>query len=233
MTLPDSPAEIGLRERKRAETRARFARAAFDLARTRGVDGFTIDELADAVGVARRTFFNHFTSKEEAVSHIVAMKVHEALASLAHPGATLGLDDCRVIESFGRTGLLGTIAQVTRALLAPDVITLFRQFGELTFTHPTLIPLARQVEEEARQRAAEVLRSPEFGALDPLAARLVPGVVVSTVAAVIQREIAVTELDGPIEGAMTIDELVEQILTFLTQGIGTTGVRSHPDHPTA
>ncbi|SED81868.1 TetR/AcrR family transcriptional regulator [Ruania alba] len=211
MMPPDTE---GLRERKRAETRARFARTAFELASERGLDGFTVDELAEATDVARRTFFNHFTSKEEAVSHVVAMKVHETLASLVRPGATPGAR-----EPVGRSGLLSTIAQITRALLAPDVISLFRRFGDLAVAHPALVPLARQVEEDARQHAAAMLARPEFGALDPLLARLVPGVVVSAVAAVIQREIAVTEIDGPIEGALSTDALVEQILTFLTHGI--------------
>jgi len=33
----------------------------------RGLNGFTIEELCDEVGVSRRTFFNYFPSKEEAV----------------------------------------------------------------------------------------------------------------------------------------------------------------------
>jgi AcrR family transcriptional regulator len=33
----------------------------------RGLNGFTIEELCDEVGISRRTFFNYFPSKEEAV----------------------------------------------------------------------------------------------------------------------------------------------------------------------
>ena len=33
----------------------------------RGLSGFTIDELCEEAGIARRTFFNYFPSKEEAV----------------------------------------------------------------------------------------------------------------------------------------------------------------------
>ncbi len=210
----------GLRERKRAQTRAQLARDAFTFARERGVDGFTIDEVAEATGVARRTFFNHFSSKEEAISHVVAMAVHESLAELVHPGATPGVDDCAVIEAFGRSDLLETIGRVTRALLSPDVVTTFRQFADLAGSHPSVLPHVRQVEAQARERAAELLANPSFGALDPFVARLVPGVVISALSTVVLRESHVTEIDGPAPHAVSTDEFVAQLLHFITTGIG-------------
>ncbi len=50
-----------------AERRAQLARRARELAVERGLHGFTVDELCDDVGLSRRTFFNHFPSKEQAV----------------------------------------------------------------------------------------------------------------------------------------------------------------------
>jgi AcrR family transcriptional regulator len=41
--------------------------AAQELAIERGYDGFTLDDLAESVGVSRRTLFNHVAGKEEAV----------------------------------------------------------------------------------------------------------------------------------------------------------------------
>ncbi|SMH44533.1 transcriptional regulator, TetR family [Rathayibacter oskolensis] len=49
------------------ERRALLAARARELAVERGLGGFTIDELCDDVGVSRRTFFNYFPSKEQAV----------------------------------------------------------------------------------------------------------------------------------------------------------------------
>jgi AcrR family transcriptional regulator len=57
----------GLRERKKQATRAALADAAWNLAVERGVGAVTIDEIAQAADVSPRTFFNYFSSKEEAV----------------------------------------------------------------------------------------------------------------------------------------------------------------------
>jgi AcrR family transcriptional regulator len=49
------------------ERREAIARSARDLTAERGFTGFTIEELCEEVGISRRTFFNYFPSKEDAV----------------------------------------------------------------------------------------------------------------------------------------------------------------------
>ena len=60
-------AMTGLRERKKAATRAALGEAAWSLCVEHGFDGVTVEQIARAAGVSLRTFFNYFSSKEEAV----------------------------------------------------------------------------------------------------------------------------------------------------------------------
>ncbi|NJC21737.1 AcrR family transcriptional regulator [Arthrobacter pigmenti] len=57
----------GLRERKRRATRSAICTTARRLTAERGLAGFTVEELCELVGVSRRTFFNYFPSKEDAI----------------------------------------------------------------------------------------------------------------------------------------------------------------------
>lgn len=57
----------GLRERKKAATRLALHRAAVNLATEVGLDRVTVEAIADAAMVSRRTFSNYFSSKEEAL----------------------------------------------------------------------------------------------------------------------------------------------------------------------
>ncbi|CEA07462.1 Bacterial regulatory proteins, tetR family [Arthrobacter saudimassiliensis] len=57
----------GLRERKRRATRIAITEAARALTAAHGVGGFTVEELCEEVGISRRTFFNYFPAKEDAI----------------------------------------------------------------------------------------------------------------------------------------------------------------------
>ncbi|MFK4759293.1 TetR/AcrR family transcriptional regulator [Microbacterium sp. ZW T5_45] len=62
----DTSAE-SLRERNKRETSRTLTDAARRLTAEKGFGGFTVEELCSEVGVSRRTFFNYFASKENAV----------------------------------------------------------------------------------------------------------------------------------------------------------------------
>ena len=59
------PKEEGLRERKRRETLHRIAEQGLKLFLTNGYEATTLDAIAEAAGISRRTFFYYFKSKEE------------------------------------------------------------------------------------------------------------------------------------------------------------------------
>jgi TetR/AcrR family transcriptional regulator, regulator of mycofactocin system len=65
--VPASPAVSGTGHpgRRRATSRAELEQAAFVLFAVRGFDATTVDEIAAAAGIGRRTFFRYFPSKND------------------------------------------------------------------------------------------------------------------------------------------------------------------------
>ncbi|GAB3355771.1 mycofactocin system transcriptional regulator [Modestobacter lapidis] len=51
----------------RGDTRLRIEQAALDLFTRQGFDDVTTDQVADAAGISRRTYFRHFATKADAV----------------------------------------------------------------------------------------------------------------------------------------------------------------------
>jgi AcrR family transcriptional regulator len=64
--LPELPT-LGLRERKKARTRAAIQRHALRLFREQGYDETTVSQIAEAAEVSESTFFRYFPNKEDVV----------------------------------------------------------------------------------------------------------------------------------------------------------------------
>lgn len=62
MSVPEAPAQLG---RRRITTRAELEHAAFELFDRQGFEGTTVDDIASAAGIGRRTFFRYFASKND------------------------------------------------------------------------------------------------------------------------------------------------------------------------
>lgn len=61
----------GLRERKKRAARVETHRAALELVAERGMNGVTVEMIAERAGISPRTFFNHWATKEAALLGVV------------------------------------------------------------------------------------------------------------------------------------------------------------------
>jgi AcrR family transcriptional regulator len=86
-------APAGLRERKKGATRAAIGIAAWRLAVERGPDGVRIEDIAEEVGVSRRTFHNYFATKEEAMVSMALDRAERICSALRERPADEPLAD--------------------------------------------------------------------------------------------------------------------------------------------
>ncbi|MEU7016526.1 TetR family transcriptional regulator [Streptomyces sp. NPDC046385] len=111
---------------QRLKMRRELATAAMELFATKGYEATTVDEIAAAAGVARRTFFRHFRSKEEAIfpDHDDTLVRAEAVLNAAppheHPLDTV----CRGIKEVMKMYAGSPAVSVERYRLTREVPTL-------------------------------------------------------------------------------------------------------------
>jgi len=82
MTQESAARVEGLRERHRKRTAADLEAAALDLFCARGFDAVTIDDIAAAADVSRRTFFRYYASKEDVILSDHPKRLDELQAAL-------------------------------------------------------------------------------------------------------------------------------------------------------
>ncbi|MFJ2112194.1 MULTISPECIES: TetR family transcriptional regulator [unclassified Streptomyces] len=111
---------------QRLKMRRELAAAAMELFAAKGYEATTVDEIAAAAGVARRTFFRHFRSKEEAIfpDHDDTLVRAEAVLNAApaheHPLDTI----CQGIKEVMRMYAASPAVSVARYKLTREVPTL-------------------------------------------------------------------------------------------------------------
>ncbi|MBO0809015.1 MAG: TetR family transcriptional regulator [Actinobacteria bacterium] len=128
----ESPARPGLRERKKARTRAAIRQQALRLIREQGYDGTTVEQIAEAAEVSPSTFFRYFPTKEDVVlQDDMEFRWADALraqppdlgpiaairASLLTAMGTLSEDDLRLLQESAQ---LSTTVPAIRARMLDD-----------------------------------------------------------------------------------------------------------------
>jgi AcrR family transcriptional regulator len=122
---PEHPKD-GWRARKRQETRQRIADAGLRLFLEHGFETTTLDAIAEAAGIARRTFFHYFDSKEALLYAHEDEVEHSFRAALADvdsntpPFEAMALALRHMIASFGseRARKIDIVVHSTDALRA-------------------------------------------------------------------------------------------------------------------
>lgn len=115
---------VGLRERKKTETRQAISAAALELAIANGPGAVTVEDIAAAANVSPRTVFNYFPTKEAAMLGIDPARRSELLQFLERRPA----DEPPLVA----------MREAMRDFLAPEVAVIWRARARLARDHPQL-----------------------------------------------------------------------------------------------
>ncbi|TQJ74663.1 TetR family transcriptional regulator [Streptomyces sp. SLBN-31] len=142
-------APLSLTERRKAATRMEIARAAAGLFVRQGLRATRAEDIAQAAGVAPRTFYRYFATKEEAVAPLYAAGAQRWTEALAEAPAHLSVP--QALEHAVRHTL--TPGAGVSAASWELVRTLIR----LTDDSPALAKVWAEVCQESEGRLGEVL----------------------------------------------------------------------------
>jgi AcrR family transcriptional regulator len=135
VTRPDLPSRPGLRERKKARTRAAIREQALRLIREQGYEATTIEQIAEAAEVSPSTFFRYFPTKED----VVLQDDIDPLALAAFAEQPAGLAPIAAFRAAARS---------TFASLDDNQLATLAETARLSFAVPEV--RARAVDELAR-----------------------------------------------------------------------------------
>lgn len=149
----------GLRERTRRAVRAEIAEVAIDLFTRQGFENTTVDEIASAAGMTKRSFFRYFPTKDDVVFDGVDLTGADVVADIAARPA--GEDPWESLHHVLRARL-GEIHASEQVLITLRLI-------EAT---PALIGRLHQRRAEWRRRVGDALEARPGVEIDAYAADL-------------------------------------------------------------
>jgi AcrR family transcriptional regulator len=140
-------AELGLRERKKQQTRQQIFDAAHRLFAKRGFDSVTVAEVARAADVSEVTVFNYFPTKEDLFyggMQFFEEQLIEAVRSRARGESALGAFRRRLLEGAGN-------------LAAKERVDAIRKAAQAISTSPALVARERDIVDRYTRQLAAVL----------------------------------------------------------------------------
>jgi AcrR family transcriptional regulator len=126
-SLIEDSAEIGLRERKKQQTRNAIHEAALHLIDEQGLEATTIEQICQDADVSTRTFFNYFPSKAAAALEIAGTTIDPEIRDRFR-GAT-GTLVAALCDAVGSTAELGPSHLRMKQLILrrPELLTILSQ----------------------------------------------------------------------------------------------------------
>lgn len=167
---PAAARPAGLRERKKARTRAAIREHALRLFRDQGYAATTVEQIAEAAEVSPSTFFRYFPTKED----VVLQDDFDVLALAAFEAQPADLSPVAAFRAA---------AAAAFAALTPEELAQFRETAALTLSVPeirarAMDEFARTIEVMAGAVAKRVGREPDDFAARNLAGAMI-GVIMS------------------------------------------------------
>ena len=125
--VEDTSSEIGLRERKKQQTRKAIHEAALRLIDEHGLEATTIEHICQAADVSTRTFFNYYPSKAAAALELAGTAI-EPEVEARFRAATGGLV-AALCDAIGGSAELGPSHKTMKQLVArrPELLTTMTQ----------------------------------------------------------------------------------------------------------
>jgi AcrR family transcriptional regulator len=201
--MNDSPT-VGLRERKRAQTSEAIHVAAVELVFERGLDEATIEAICERADVSNRTFFNYFSSKEDAVLGIDEAAVSAELDTVRHSGGDpLAAVFDMIYAVFEASGGKHKKTDLTREVMRKHPQLMTRQMVRVAALEDRLSGII----------AAWLADDPRFAAdsdeerLDE--ARIILGICLATVRVSMKKWAGGRRADGTAEGLESPDKAAE------------------------
>ena len=126
-SIVEDAQEIGLRERKKQQTRAAIHEAAFRLIEEHGLEATTIEQICQEADVSTRTFFNYYPSKAAAAFEIAGTTIDDSVAERFR-AAKGGLVEA-LCDAIGSTAEFGPSHDRMKKLMIhrPELLTTLSQ----------------------------------------------------------------------------------------------------------